>query len=86
MLQRRLARKQKGSRRQDAARHRVAVLHERIRNARQNALHKLTTNLVKRFDVIYLEDLNPRGMDRNHSLARCLTDAAIGITRRLLET
>src|SRR5215831_1475155 len=86
LLQRRLGRKQKGSRRRDAARHRVAVLHERIRHARQDALHKLTTTLVKRFDTIYLEDLNLRGMGQNHSLARVLSDAAIGITRRLFET
>jgi putative transposase len=84
MLQRRLAKKQKGSRRRADARHRVAILHERIRNARQDALHKLTTTLVKRFDTIYLEDLNVRGMGQNHSLARCLSDAAIGMARRLL--
>jgi putative transposase len=85
LLQRRLARKQKGSRRREAAKHRVAIIHERIRQARQDALHKLTTALVKRFDVIYLEDLNLRGMGQNHSLARVLSDAAIGTTRRLLE-
>jgi putative transposase len=86
LLQRGLAKKQKGSRRREALRHRVAILHERIRNARQDALHKLTTTLVKRFDTIYLEDLNLRGMGQNHSLARVLSDAAIGITRRLFET
>src|SRR5215831_3999680 len=57
LSQRRLARKQKGSKRREAAKHRVAVLHERIRNARRDMFHKLTTNLVKRFDVIYVEDL-----------------------------
>jgi putative transposase len=84
LLQRRLARKKTGSRRRDAALRRVAVLHERSRNARQDALHKLTTTLVKRFDTIHLEDLNVRGMGQNHSLARCLSDAAIGMARRLL--
>lgn len=86
MLQRRLAKKQKGSRRRVRARHRIAILHERIRNARMDALHKLSTNLVKRFDMIYMEDLNVRGMTKNHRLARVLSDAAIGLAGRLIES
>lgn len=85
LLQRRLTKKQKGSRRRDRARHRVAVLHERIRNSRADALHKFSTNLVKRFDKIYLEDLNVRGLVKNHHLARVLSDAAIGMASRMLE-
>lgn len=84
MLQRRLAKKQKGSRRRERARQRVAVLHERIRNSRMDALHKFSTNLVTRFDTIYLEDLHIRGLVKNHHLARVLSDAAIGTASRMI--
>lgn len=85
VLQQRLSRAQKGSRRRARARHRLAVAHERIRNARQDTLQKLTTLLVKRFDTLYVEDLNLRGMVQNHAIARVLSDAAIGAAIRLLE-
>ena len=85
VLQQRLSRTKKGSRRRERARHRLAVLHERIRNRRLDTLHKLSTALVRRFDTIYVEDLNLRGMVQNHALARVLSDAAIGSAIRLLE-
>lgn len=48
-------------------------------------LHKLSTDLVTRFDVICVEDLNLRGMAKNHSLARSLHDASIGAVIRMIE-
>ena len=85
VLQRRLARKQKGSRRRLRANRAVARCHVRIAAARADTLHKLTTRLVREFDVIYIEDLNLRGMVKNHRLARSLGDAAIGTAVRMLE-
>ena len=85
LLQRRVSRKQKGSRRRSVALQRLALLHERIRNARWDTLHKFSTNLVKRFDRIYLENLHIRGLVKNHHLARALSDAAIGSACRLIE-
>jgi len=41
--------------------------------------------MVQRFDVLYIEDLNLRGMLKNHSLARALSDASIGQAARMLE-
>ena len=52
----------------------MARLHARIRNIRQDFLHKLTTRLVKEFDVICIEDLNVKGMMANHKLARAIMD------------
>ena len=52
----------------------LARLHARIRNIRQDFLHKLTTRLVKEFDVICIEDLNVKGMMANHKLARAIMD------------
>jgi putative transposase len=62
---------------------RVARGHARVREARQYALHALTTRLVKEFDVIAIEDLNVRGLARGRG-ARAIQDAAFGELRRQL--
>lgn len=85
LLQRRLARKQKGSKRRLLAKRAVARQHEKIGNCRKDALNKLTTRLVRDFDVICIEDLNLRGMVKNHALARSLSDAGIGMAVRMLD-
>ena len=75
--QRDLARKKKGSKRRTVQRLKIARLHARVADARADYLHKITTDLVRRFDVIAVEDLNVRGMVKNHNLARALSDAAL---------
>ena len=52
----------------------LARLHSKIHNIRQDFLHKLTTRLVEEFDVICIEDLNVKGMMANHKLARAIMD------------
>ena len=52
----------------------LARLHAKIHNIRQDFLHKLTTRLVAEFDVICIEDLNVKGMMANHKLARAIMD------------
>ena len=71
--QRRLARCQRGSANRARARVKVARVHARIADARRDFLHKITTDLVRRFDVIAVEDLNVSGMVRNRSLARAIS-------------
>lgn len=84
--QRQLSGKQKGSRRRAKARQRVARIHEKIANSRKDGLNKLAWKLVSENDRIFVEDLNLRGMVKNHSLARSLSDAAIGAAIRTIET
>jgi putative transposase len=81
--QRCLARRQKGSRRREKQRLRVARAHARVRQERQYALHALTTRLVREFDLIFIEDLNVKAMARGlHS--RAIHDAAFSEVRRQL--
>lgn len=83
--QKQLAKKKKGSKRRELAKKRVAVVHEKISNCRTDSMHKFSKDMVKRFDVICVEDLNLRGMVKNHNLARSLSDASIGTAIRMIE-
>ncbi len=83
--QRRLSRMQKGSKRRANQRVRVAKLHARIAASRADFLHKTTTAIVRRADVIGMEDLNVKGMVKNHHLARAIADVGMGEFRRQVE-
>ncbi|MBG0817827.1 RNA-guided endonuclease TnpB family protein [Planomonospora sp. ID82291] len=83
--QRRMARKQRGSNNRAKAKAKVARTHAKVRDARRDFLHKAGTRLVRDHDVIAIEDLNVRGMVRNRSLARAISECGWGEFRRLLE-
>ena len=83
--QKALSRKVKGSARREKARERVARLHARVADVRADAIHKATTMIASNYSVVCIEDLNVAGMVKNHSLARSVSDAALGEFRRQLE-
>jgi putative transposase len=70
VLQRRLSKKEKGSKRYEQARLAVAKLHYKITNQRKDFLHKLTARIVAENQGVVIEDLNVEGMMKNHLLAR----------------
>ena len=84
-LNRRLARTRRASKNHKKAAMRLARQHRRVRNIRQDFLHKFTTTLAENHSEICIEDLNVSGMAKNHSLALHIHDAAWGETRRQLE-
>lgn len=84
-LQRIMSRRKKGSGRRERARIAVAKFQESIADSRNDYLQKVTTDLVRRFDFIATEDLNVRGMVKNHCLARSISDASFGSFVRMLE-
>lgn len=76
ILQQRFAKTQKGSKRHEKMRVKIAKLHRKIRNKRADYLHKMSTDIVQRFDTICLEDLNITDMVQNHNLARAINSVA----------
>ena len=76
--QKALSRKQKGSNNRHKARLKVAKVHAAITDARQDFLHKLTTQLVRENQTIVVEDLAIENMVKNHKLALAISDASWG--------
>ena len=81
--QRKLSRKTRGGRNWEKQRKKVAKVHQKIRNQRTDAIHKMTHELVYAYDLICIEDLDVREMSKG-KLARGITDASFGEIRRQL--
>lgn len=75
----------KASRRQYKRQLKLSKLAARERNIRNDAAHKFTTDLACRFETVTVEDLNVRGMSKNHAIAGAILDIAPHEIRRQLE-
>lgn len=83
--QRKLSRKQKGSRNREKARLKVARIHAKIADRRLDFLNKLSTRLINENQVIAVESLQVKNMIRNHHLAKSISDVGWGELIRQLE-
>jgi putative transposase len=76
--QRRVRRRKNGSRRRRKAVQLLAKKHLKITRQRRDFFHKLSLRLIREFDEVVFEDLNIKGMVKNHHLAKSISDAAWG--------
>ena len=76
MLQKSLSRKVYGSKNYDKAKIRLARFHEYIVNSRKDYLHKISTFLVRNYDIICAETLRVKNMIKNHKLAKSISDVS----------
>lgn len=83
--QKTLARKEKGSNNWERQKRRVAKAYAKVADRRADFLHKLSTRLVEEFDVITVETLAVKNMQKNRSLAKAISDAAWSEFVRQLE-
>ena len=84
-LQRALSRKKYQSKNWYKAKENLAAYNYRIACRRNDWQHKLTAELAKRYELFYLEDVNIKGMMKNHHLAGAISDVAWGEIQRQVE-
>ncbi|MCS4540389.1 MAG: transposase [Thaumarchaeota archaeon] len=84
-LQRNFSRTRKGSGNRDRARRLLAVQSSGVARQRKDFNHKLSTDLVRKHDLVVFEDLQIRNLVRNHALAKSIADAGWGQLQRFTE-
>lgn len=84
-LQRQLSKKQKGSNNRNKVRIKLAKVYKRINDRKQYYLHAVSHSLIDENQVICMEDLNVKGMVKNHNLAESICEMNFGEFRRMLE-
>lgn len=85
-LQRQLSRKVKGSNNRNKERIRLARAYERLTNKKENYIHSVVNEILKSYDVVFMEDLNVQGMLRNHNIAKAIREIGFARFKSVLQT
>lgn len=83
-LHKELSRKQNGSNNKNKARIRLAKFHEKLNNIKENYLHYVVNQLLNDNQVIVMEDLNVKGMLKNHNLAKSIQELSLNRFKEIL--
>lgn len=83
-LQRRMSKKQKGSKNRDKVRIRLAKAFERLSNQKEAYIHRVVNSLLTSYDIVFMEDLNVQGMLRNHHLAKAISEVGFHRFKQVL--
>lgn len=85
-LQRQLSRKKKGSNNRNKQRIRLAKAHERLTYKKENYIHFIVNEILKSYDVVFMEDLNVRGMLKNHRIAKAIQEVGFYRFKLIIQT
>ena len=84
-LQRQLSKKQNGSNNRNKQRVRIAKVFERLTNQKFAYIHSVVNELLTYYDTVFMEDLNVKGMLKNHHLAKAIQEIGFYKFRQILE-
>nr|DAX55642.1 MAG TPA: endonuclease [Caudoviricetes sp.] len=85
-LQRQLSRKVKGSNNREKQRIRLTKAYERLSNKKESYIHSVVNEILKSYDVVFMEDLNVQGLLRNHSIAKAIREVGFYRFKEVLQS
>ena len=85
-LQRQLSRKVKGSSNRNKQRVRLARAYERLTNKKDNYIHYVVNEILKSYDVVFMEDLNVQGLLKNHNIAKAIQEVGFYRFKSILQS